>query len=184
MKKSPQRSYRGEVNDTPPWPYCCCFGSKLTQQLPWGVSRAFPHAGQPCSPGRVPEPSRPLWPAAEPAGMGRKKSQSRSVCEREKERVVIAHEGSKTLHNYAHAGRSMVLVRATDGVLTTSHGWGISSGFHLQMCKFLVICASSQEWISLFLTPLLYLISTGPTTVMATRAVSLWAITVKDLPWV
>lgn len=34
-----------------------------------------------------------------------------------------------------------------------------------------------------FLTPLLYLISTGPTTVTVTRAVSLWAITVKDLPW-
>lgn len=76
---------------------------------------------------------------------GRKAKAGVCVKEREKERVVIAHEGSKTLHNYAHAGRSMVLVRATDGALTTSHGWGISSGFHLQKCKFLVICASSQE---------------------------------------
>lgn len=97
-----------------------------------------------------------------------------SVCERE--RVATAHEGSKTLHSCAHAGWSIVLVQATDGGLTTSRVGGIPSGFHVQKSWFRVICASSQERTSLFLTPLLYLFSTGPTTVMVTRAVPLWAI--------
>lgn len=64
-----------------------------------------------------------------------------SVCVRERD--VIAQEGRKTLHSCAHAAWSIVLVRATDGDLT-SRVQGISSGFHLQKCRLLVICPSSQ----------------------------------------